>query len=103
MAAKGAILPNNSTFVPLQQFANGTVFNRKTLGFMEVAETPAARPEILTPQGLMADTFRDVLHQEGSQGNQVIIVNDVDESMMAEFMESRTGREIIRNTVGAGR
>lgn len=41
--------------------AAGGVFNRPTAGLFTLAETAGSRPEIVTPQRLMADTFRGVL------------------------------------------
>jgi tape measure domain-containing protein len=56
-------------------FASGAVFKKRFTGMVDMAETARARPEILSPQALMAETFRDVLADVGQSRNGFSIQN----------------------------
>lgn len=54
--------------------ARGGVITEPTFAY--IGETAAARPEIVTPQRLMADTFRDVLREAGgAAGGEIVLHN----------------------------
>jgi len=48
----------------MQGLASGGLFKKQTTGLFNLAETAAARPEIVSPVRIMADTFRGVLRNE---------------------------------------
>lgn len=54
--------------IPLIESARGNVFNADTIRLLRLAETPSARPEIISPQKLMAETFRKELAAVGGGG-----------------------------------
>lgn len=54
--------------IPLIESARGNVFNSDSIRLLRLAETPNARPEIISPQRLMAETFRKELAAVGGGG-----------------------------------
>jgi len=58
--------------------ATGGVYTKPTLGLFEVAETAAARPEIITPVQMMEDTFEAVLSKAGRFGGDNYYIEKVE-------------------------
>ncbi|MEO1063614.1 MAG: hypothetical protein AAFZ07_19535 [Actinomycetota bacterium] len=54
--------------VPTFDLAGGGVFDRETTGLFRLAETAAARPEIVAPQRLIRQTIDDALAANGTGG-----------------------------------
>ena len=84
----------------ISRFAAGGVITRPTFGLL--GETAGARPEIVTPEGLLRTVFRDELDRRGRGGGSTVVSIQIDGREFARAVGTPMRERLRRLDLAAG-